>query len=229
MWEKFNKTLCIILMLLLCCSFSTAAFAASPVSVSLEVSTVLSGAQTEDDETFEFVLMSLDTGDEFFTTVDGAGTAKFDKLTFNQVGVYKYTVRQTQGVNPNCTYDSTIYYVTISVFNSQNGYDFRISATVYKDGADEKQDSIVFENIYKAVTTEPTEPAEPDTTVPSSVSEETSNITQEASTSVTNNNPNTGDNSGLQMWVVLFAVGFIFVVGALIILAPKKKDSEDTL
>ncbi len=228
MRKKFNKLFCIILMLLLCCSFSTAAFAASPVSVSLEVSTVLSGTQTE-SETFEFVLTSLDTGDEFFTTVDGAGTARFDRLTFNQVGVYKYTVRQTQGVNPNCTYDSTIYYVTISVFNGHDGYDFRMSATVYKDGADEKQDSIVFENIYKTVTTEPTEPTEPDTTVPSSVSEETSNITQEASTSVTNNNPNTGDNSGLQMWVVLFAVGFIFVVGALIILAPKKKDSEDTL
>lgn len=228
MKKKFNKVFCIILVLLLCCSLSAMAFAASPVSVSLEVSTVLSGTPAEESETFEFVLTSLDTGDEFFTTVDGAGTARFDRLTFNQVGVYKYTVRQTQGVNPNCTYDSTIYYVTISVFNGQNGYDFRMTATVYKDGADEKQDSIVFENVYKAVPTEPTKPSEPDTTVPSNVSEETSSITQEASTSVTKN-PNTGDNSGLQMWIVLFATGFIFVVGALTILVPKKRDSEDTL
>lgn len=236
--KKLNKVLCVLFALVMCCSFAVTAFAAEPVSVRLEADVRLSGDVPQNPEEFVLVLTNVKTEQESRCTVKGDGTGVFDRLTFDNVGVYKYTVRQQKGSNPDCTYDDTVYYLTVTVFNSNKEFDFNVAATVYKDGADEKQDAIVFENIYKTKTaeeptteepttetptTEPTQKTEPSTTEPYGPTEKT---TAEDKPSP-HDNPNTGDNSRMPMWMVMFAVGFVFVSGSLVALIPKKKDSDE--
>ncbi|MBP9987870.1 MAG: hypothetical protein KBT46_00060 [Ruminococcus sp.] len=228
MKRKLNKVLCIIFALLMCCICGITAFAAEPVSVNVDVEVKLDGAKPDTPEEYLLVLKSVDTGREYVCTVNGENKATFD-ISFSNVGVYNYTVTQKKGNNANCTYDDTVYYLTITVFYGNNSYDFDIAAKVYKDGVDEKQDAIIFENIYKEVTTQSTtekseERTEPITKV---VTEKPSAATENVTTAQTHQNPNTGDNSGLPMWLGLFAIGIVFAASSFIVLVPKKKDSEE--
>ncbi len=246
---KFNKVLCVLFALIVCSSFVVTAFAAESVSVGIEASVKLSGTLPATSESFVIVMKSVDTGNESICTINGEGTGAFDKLTFSKPGKYKFTVKQKAGSNPDCTYDNAVYNVTITVFNSDNSYDFKVAATVYKDGVSEKQDSIVFANVYKTVTTKEHVTGEvvtevPKTTEPASESGSTkteesvsntepqstqaSQSTEEATTAKADESndsrPNTGDNSRMPLWVVMFVIGLVLISGSLVVLMPKKRD-----
>ena len=213
MKRKLNKVLCIIFALLMCCIYGVTAFAAESVSVNVDVNVKLTGEVPKTPEKNVFVLRSVDTGREFTCTVNGEGKGTFEGVTFDKAGIYNFVLTEQEGSNPDCSYDKTVYYLTITVYYNEDSYDFEIAAKVFKDGADEKQDSIVFENVYKEITTEKV-------TTKEKITEKTENKDEP-------DNPNTGDNSGMPMWLGLFAISFVFTAGAFIVLVPRKKDSEE--
>ncbi len=78
------------------------------------------------DETFEFELTAsadnTEGGAEFSgaesarkVTVTGAGTAKFDDITFKKAGTYTFTVKETAGNSPYWTYDDRSWTLTVVV------------------------------------------------------------------------------------------------------------------
>lgn len=232
MKRKLNKVLCIFFALLVCCLCGVSAFAAEPISVKIDVETKLNGSVPKTSEDYVFVLKSSETGKEITCTVNGEGKGTFEGLTFNKVGVYNFVVTQQKGSNTDCVYDDTVYYLTVTVFYNENSYDFDIAAIVYKDGVDEKQDSIIFENTYKEVVTEETttEKVTEETTIESTtekVTEKTQPSSEKEATTEDTDNPYTGDNSKMTMWLSLFGVGVVLVVGAFIVLVNKKKDFEE--
>lgn len=228
MKRKFNRVLCIIFALLVCCLCGVTAFAAEPVSVNIGAEVKLRGAVPESPENYVLILRSVDTGEEIICNVNGEGKANFEGLVFDRAGVYNYIVTQQKGENSDCIYDDTVYYLTVTVFYAEDSYDFDIAAKVYKGGIDEKQDSIVFENIYKEITTEVTTEATTKTEDITKVTKVTEKTTEKVIEDVDNGDtPYTGDNNRMQMWIGLFAIGFVFVVGAGIVLVAKKKDFEE--
>ncbi len=232
MKRKLNTVFCIILALLLCFGMGLSAFAVNDsVSVKIKASVVCSGGVPETKEKYVLKLKSLDNGSELFTEIDGEGECEFPELSFNEVGIYKYTVTQVKGNNKDCTYDGTVYYLTITVFHGENIYDFDIAAKVLKDGVDEKQDAVVFGNVYKEIeqpTEEPTEePTEKPAEKPTKPEEKTTEKVTEKAAEDNSDTPYTGDTNSLSMWFGLTAIGFVFIVSALIVLTPKKKYSDE--
>ena len=78
------------------------------------------------DETFEFELAASadnkEGGVEFtdadsakHVTVTGAGTARFDEMTFTKAGTYTFTVKETAGNSPYWTYDDRTWTLTVVV------------------------------------------------------------------------------------------------------------------
>ena len=76
--------------------------------------------------------------------VNGAGTVTFPEITFAKVGIYKYTIWQQSGSDPDCQYDTTIYHLTIFVTNADGG-GLETTSVIY-DGETEKCPAVVFHN-----------------------------------------------------------------------------------
>ena len=79
---------------------------------------------------------------------------EFGPITYDTPGKYSYVVKQIAGENINTTYDQSYYDVDVYVINEQdeNGaYTGRLISVLvaYKDGAEEKSDKIIFENLFK--------------------------------------------------------------------------------
>lgn len=79
--------------------------------------------------------------------VNGAGTVTFPEITFAKVGIYKYTIWQQSGSDPDCQYDTTIYHLTVYVLNADGG-GLETTSVIYKEGETEKCPAIVFHNKY---------------------------------------------------------------------------------
>lgn len=227
---KFNKLFSVILALLLCFGTGLCAFAGNDVSVKINAVVSCSGGVPEKKEKYALRLKSLDTEQELFCEADGEGECTFPELSFGKAGIYNYIVTEEKGNNEACKYDDTVYYLTITVFYDENTYDFDIAAKVLKDGESEKQDEIAFVNVYKEVeepTENPTEePVKPTEKTTEEVTENiTENVTEKAS-----DTPYTGDTNSVSMWFGLAAIGFMFIAAAVVVLAPKKRysDEQDT-
>lgn len=116
----------------------------------------LEGRDLEAGE-FEFELKD-GSGEVISTAVNGKdGVITFDAITYDSEGVYKYTISEKQGTLENVTYDKTVYKVTVTVTDDQEGH---LVAKVDYDG-----ETPVFTNTYTGVTPTPT-PSESATPTP---------------------------------------------------------------
>jgi pilin isopeptide linkage protein len=126
----------------------------------MEVEAKVTGDQAE-DAAFTFKLTAEDAAtpmpDSDTVTIHGAGTAKFGPITYNDVGIYTYTVSQQDGQQQGYTYDKTIYHVTVTVIYTDDG---KMSAGIFtkKNNERTKSGDIVFNIEYHAPkpTEEPT-------------------------------------------------------------------------
>jgi pilin isopeptide linkage protein len=123
----------------------------------LEVESQMVGDDTPEDAEFTFVLAADDEGTPMPSsdrlTIRGSGTGKFEPITYDKVGVYTYTVYQQDGQIPDYTYDQSVYHVTVTVINTDDG---NLSAGMFAQRNDEstKSGDVVFRNEYQAPETE---------------------------------------------------------------------------
>lgn len=126
--KLFKKTVVFLLALAIAVFCAVPALAAGAAAVNIPVKSSLSG--TAAGETLSYILKAdapaypMPNGsvnNEKAVTVTGNGEALFGEIIYSRVGVYTYTVYQIAGNNPNCTYDSVVYALTVSVINGKDG------------------------------------------------------------------------------------------------------------
>ncbi|MBR2521220.1 MAG: hypothetical protein IKE62_03435 [Oscillospiraceae bacterium] len=77
--------------------------------------------------------------------VTGSGDVKFT-MSYTDIGIYNYTIRQLPGSNPKAIYDSSVYKLTVYVSVAEDG---TVGATtVLEDPKGDKVDTAVFTNTY---------------------------------------------------------------------------------
>lgn len=140
--------------------------ATESATVELEVEKRVEGDVPSTPEDYVFVLEGK--GDapmpsEDTVTVAGEGRSSFPEITFTEPKTYQYTVREVPGSSEDCTYDTSVYDVTVEVLTDDDG---NLSTAVWaeKQGSDTKVSSIEFVNTYDSpeTTLPPDAPLPPD-------------------------------------------------------------------
>ncbi|MCC8358159.1 MAG: LPXTG cell wall anchor domain-containing protein [Oscillospiraceae bacterium] len=214
MSRKIMKVFSSLLALALCLAAVPAAFAADDPVCVLDVTVALEGTLPEPAETLSVVMQADDASypmpagavDGTYTmSVSGAGTYSFPTITYSRVGVYTYTIWQEPGTDATCTYDDTVYTLTVYVTNREDGTGLDSTAILYPDASGDKAGSATFTNVYPTITPTP-DPTDPPAT---------------ATPTPTGDAPKTGDDSNIALWagiVALCACG----LGAVVVLRKKE-------
>ena len=79
--------------------------------------------------------------------VETAGEKEF-AFSFDQVGIYEYTVKQEPGTSGHCTYDSREYALKVQVINGADG-GFESVVALRESGKEDKVDICSFKNVYE--------------------------------------------------------------------------------
>ena len=209
---KIRRRLMAALLILLICGVTMVqpAIAAEPPAVTIPVTISLSGTLPSTAEDFVIMLKADDAsypmpaGAEngtYSMTINGAASRSFPAITYDRVGVYTYTIWQAAGTNPKCTYDDTVYELTVSVTNAEDGSGLEITAVLYPDAQGSKQPVAAFQNQYEVVST-PNTPSTPPT-----------------------DTPQTNDLSHFPRYLVLAIVSAAVLVG--LVLTRKNKKTEE--
>ncbi len=117
---------------------------AASVSVTVEGNKALVGRDMNEKE-FSFALVGEGVADSTENNADGSFA--FGSLTFETVGVYTYTVTETDTRLGGITYDKTVYTVTVTVTDDLKG---NLVADVEYSANENKVESIRFANTYSA-------------------------------------------------------------------------------
>lgn len=200
-----NIILMMIMMMVYSMTMVSSAFAAELPVVSVPVTVSLSGTLPSSAETFTVKIKADDIAypmperseNGIYTmTITGADTENIPAITYSKVGIYTYTIYQVKGTNGKCTYDDTVYTLTVYITNAEDGSGLETMAVLYPDEESSKQSGAEFNNVYETKL-EPTAPSDA---------------------------PTTGDESNLVLYIVLVCASsaIIFVL----ILNIKKKDKE---
>lgn len=99
----------------------------------------LSGRDLKASE-FRFVLRDEEGNVISEAGNDADGSVRFDGITYDSAGIYRYTISEIKGDISGVRYDDTVYNVTVTVKDSGLGY---LEAQVDAEGRD-----IVFNNVY---------------------------------------------------------------------------------
>ncbi len=167
MKKQIHKLNIVLLALLCAVVFPMTAFAAEkeiaaatiPVSVSVSGE---AGTQESDipSETYTFQISALNDAPmpaSSTLTIQGAGTAEFS-ISYSSVGVYRYMVSQNAdgltGENSSCNdrghYDSSVYYVNVTVTNTEDG-GYGVVVAAHKGSSEATKSDILFNNTYDPV------------------------------------------------------------------------------
>ena len=132
--------------------------AEDPVAVRVPVRIELKGQTSGTGDHFTVEITAKTPGapmpDEPALSIEGAGSGTF-VISYSELGVYSYTVRQIPGNNPDCAYDTAVY--TITVYVTSNGSGGLEVTTLVFDSSDEKVNTAVFTNEYASTPIEPAE------------------------------------------------------------------------
>ena len=149
---------------------ATAAFAQGGVAVTLPVSIRTAGADPEPNAAYTFCLQAVDNAPmpdgaqngQYSVTVQGAGDYTFPQITYTAPGIYYYQISHAAGADTRCTYDATVYNVTVAITNKQDGTGLESAVTAHTGPSADKRDAMLFTNVYAPrPTTPPTETPTP--------------------------------------------------------------------
>lgn len=197
-----NVILMMIMMVVYSMTMRSSVFAAELPVVSVPVAVSLSGTLPSPAETFTVKIKADDIaypmpqGSEngiYTMTITGADTENIPAITYSKVGIYTYTIYQVKGTNGKCTYDDTVYTLTVNITNAGDGRGMETMAVLYPDEESSKQPVAEFDNVYD-MKLEPTVPSD---------------------------DPMTGDESNLVLYIVLVCASGITILG--LVLNAKKK------
>ena len=125
------------------------------VSIEPQIEKVLKGDIPVKNETFTFVLKPITENapmpayaeaGKAQVTIDGAGKVYFDRIQFEEAGVWQYEITEIKGKTNGYVYDEAIYLMTVTV--EENEDILNADITYEKDGIPEEQ--IVFTNQYQS-------------------------------------------------------------------------------
>ena len=122
-------------------------YKADPVDVQFEVTKVLNGMnEGVEPVEFEFELTGDGIEEAQTVTIKGAGSEKFDPITFEQTGTYKYEIVEIDGGVAGYLYDIAKYIVEVTV--TDEGGKLVADVQIKKDG--QSASNVTFENNYEA-------------------------------------------------------------------------------
>ena len=122
-------------------------YKANPVDVQFEVTKVLNGMnEGVEPVEFEFELTGDGIEEAQTVTIKGAGSEKFDPITFEQTGTYKYEIVEIDGGAAGYLYDIAKYIVEVTV--TDEGGKLVADVQIKKDG--QSASNVTFENNYEA-------------------------------------------------------------------------------
>lgn len=95
--------------------------------------------------TFTFNLTTLNNAPlpSSTTTINTGSTFEFSPIMFNSPGVYEYSVTQTKGTNNLYTYDTSVYYITLTVTSTGTANTYSITPTIRKQAAGSTTSQVV--------------------------------------------------------------------------------------
>ena len=142
---------------------ATAAFAQGGVAVTLPVSIRTAGADPEPNAAYTFCLQAVDNAPmpdgaqngQYSVTVQGAGDYTFPQITYTAPGIYYYQISHAAGADTRCTYDATVYNVTVAITNKQDGTGLESAVTAHTGPSADKRDAMLFTNVYAPRPTTP--------------------------------------------------------------------------
>ncbi len=227
-------------------SLSLPALAAENPAVSVPVSIALENA-LEVSEDYTVVLKADDASypmpegssdGELKTVIKGEASVNLPSISYNHVGIYTYTIFEEVGANEKCTYDSTVYTLTVYITNEEDGSGLEATAVLYPKTQGVKLSCAEFKNVYEPEPTpEPTNTPSPSPSVTPSVTPSVSpSVTPSVSPSVTpsatpnvtpsvtpsaaptkvptnSDTPKTGDDFKPVLYGALFGVSLVAIVG----------------
>lgn len=142
---------------------ATAAFAQGGVAVTLPVSIRTAGADPEPNAAYTLCLQAVDNAPmpdgaqngQYSVTVQGAGDYTFPQITYTAPGIYYYQISHAAGADIRCTYDATVYNVTVAITNKQDGTGLESAVTAHTGSSADKRDAMLFTNVYAPRPTTP--------------------------------------------------------------------------
>lgn len=158
MKKWLNVFLALVMMVMCSMTMTLPAYAAELPGVSVPVAISLSGTLPYPAEDYTVVLKADDSAypmpeesvdGAYSLTITGEDTENFPTVTYDQVGIYTYTVYQAAGTNQKCTYDDTVYTLIVTITNKEDYSGLEATAVLYPDSDGEKLPSAEFENKYK--------------------------------------------------------------------------------
>lgn len=157
---KRNFHGCLLLLSLLCVAMAAPALAEGP-AVQVGVSVSAEGTMPEPAEEITVRMWPDAPGNpmpegEAEVRIPGEGSALLPKISFDRVGVYRYTIRQLPGVVAGGVYDGRAYHLTVYVTNAEDGDGLAVTSVLYADDEAGKQAVAAFVNTYPAVVPEET-------------------------------------------------------------------------
>lgn len=142
---------------------ATAAFAQGGVAVTLPISIRTAGADPEPNAAYTLCLQAVDNAPmpdgaqngQYSVTVQGAGDYTFPQITYTAPGIYYYQISHAAGADTRCTYDATVYNVTVAITNKQDGTGLESAVTAHTGPSADKRDAMLFTNVYAPRPTTP--------------------------------------------------------------------------
>ena len=205
--KKLMRVIIGAMMAVACMMAAVPAFAADGPEVAIPVKVSLSGTLPSPAENYTIELKADNDAypmpgedDTYTMTITGADTKNLPSISYDKVGVYKYTIRQIAGNNKDCTYDESVYSLTVYVTFAEDGSTLEATAVLYKGSQSDKLSAAEFKNVYKTVTPTPT-------TTPAKSAD-------------------TGDKSSPILYVVLAAVCVGLIVTQVLIHKNRNKKTE---
>ncbi len=207
--KKLMRVFIGAMMAAVCMMAAVPAFAADNPEVSIPVKVSLSGTLPSPAEDYTIELKAdndaypmPEEDDTYTMTIKGADTKNLPAISYDKVGVYKYTIRQIAGSNKDCTYDDSVYSLTVYVTFAEKGGTLEATAVLYKGTEGDKLSAAEFKNVYKTVT-----PTATPTTTPAKSAD-------------------TGDNSSPMLYVLLATVCVGLIVTQVLINKNKNKNTK---
>ena len=157
MKKRLNVILAMVMAVMCCLTMFTPAFAAELPEVTIPATVSLTGTRPYPAEAFTVVMKADDAsnpmpagaeGGVYNLTVTGAATENFPAIVFDKVGVYSYTIYQAEGTNSRCTYDKTVYELTVTVTNKADYSGIEATVVLYEGGEGSKLAGVDFANRY---------------------------------------------------------------------------------
>lgn len=148
----------VLVAVLACVVPSAQAYAAveayAPVSAQVPAQVIVKGDAPAQAQDFAVQISGADgetvLPDQLQATIAGEGSAQF-AMSFTEVGLHHYTVRQVPGNAEGWTYDERVYNVEVyCMWSGQDGPDSLYTQVSVKNAAGEKCEACMFENAYQA-------------------------------------------------------------------------------